>query len=121
MRNVQDNFETYKRSFISAFSIGMTVPLKIVSGISNICVSFPQIFSHASLRGWFQSHATVHMHVQRLAGGYHVMYEKNLFLPVYFNKYHVEDEEMKPIFLHTISSGVYLHWSITDVKLAFIQ
>ena len=27
MRNVQDSFETRKRSFISAFSICMTVPL----------------------------------------------------------------------------------------------
>ena len=28
MRNFQDTFETRKRSFISAFSISMTVPLK---------------------------------------------------------------------------------------------
>ena len=28
MRNFQDNFETRKRSFISAFSICMTVPLR---------------------------------------------------------------------------------------------
>ena len=30
MRNFQDTFETGKRSFISAFSICMTVPLKNV-------------------------------------------------------------------------------------------
>ena len=29
MRNFQDTFETRKRSFISAFSICMTVPLNI--------------------------------------------------------------------------------------------
>ena len=28
MRNFQNNFETFKQSFISAFSICMTVPLK---------------------------------------------------------------------------------------------
>ena len=28
MRNFQDTFETHKRSFISAFSICMTVPLE---------------------------------------------------------------------------------------------
>ena len=28
MRNFQDNFETRKRSFISAFSFCMTVPLR---------------------------------------------------------------------------------------------
>ena len=28
MQNFQDNFETHKRSFISAFSFCMTVPLK---------------------------------------------------------------------------------------------
>ena len=27
MRNFQDTFETYKRTFISAFSVCMTVPL----------------------------------------------------------------------------------------------
>ena len=31
MRNFQDAFETSKRSFISAFSIYMTVPLKSLS------------------------------------------------------------------------------------------
>ena len=31
MRNFQDTFETRKRSFISTFSICMTVPLKKVS------------------------------------------------------------------------------------------
>ena len=30
MRNVQDNFETCKQSFISAFSIYMTVPLVLL-------------------------------------------------------------------------------------------
>ena len=30
MRNFQDTFETNKRSFISAFSICMTVPLRLV-------------------------------------------------------------------------------------------
>ena len=30
MRNFQDTFETHKRSFISVFSICMTVPLNIV-------------------------------------------------------------------------------------------
>ena len=30
MRNFQDTFETRKRSFITAFSICMTVPLRIV-------------------------------------------------------------------------------------------
>ena len=30
MRNFWDSFETRKRSFISAFSIRMTVPLRIV-------------------------------------------------------------------------------------------
>ena len=33
MRNFQDTFETRKRSFISAFAICMTVPLKLVSAI----------------------------------------------------------------------------------------
>lgn len=46
------------------------------------------------MRGLIQSHATNHVHFQKLVGGYHVKYEKNLSLPVYFNKYDVEDEEM---------------------------
>ena len=38
MRNFQDTFETPKRSFISAFSICMTVPLSISEVIdSEIC------------------------------------------------------------------------------------
>ena len=45
MQNFQDSFETHKRSFISAFSICMTVPLRkeIVCEInfSNICDSLP--------------------------------------------------------------------------------
>ena len=32
MRNFQDTFETRKQSFISAFSICMTVPLKFENG-----------------------------------------------------------------------------------------
>ena len=33
MRNFQETFETRKRSFISAFSICMTVPLKNNTGV----------------------------------------------------------------------------------------
>ena len=36
MRNVQDTFETCKRSFISAFSICVTVPLK-EGHLANTC------------------------------------------------------------------------------------
>ena len=36
MQEFQDTFETYKRSFISAFSIFMTVPLNISINISAV-------------------------------------------------------------------------------------
>ena len=42
MRNFQDTFETRKRSFISAFSIGMTVPLIGVHSI--IFLPLPYIY-----------------------------------------------------------------------------
>ena len=35
MRNVQDTFETCKRSIITAFSIFMTVPLNQIAGSKN--------------------------------------------------------------------------------------
>ena len=39
MRNFQDTFKTRKRSFISTFSICMTVPLKIVQRNDIDCVN----------------------------------------------------------------------------------
>ena len=36
MRNFQDTFETLKRSFISTFSICMTVPLKVLLPVFTI-------------------------------------------------------------------------------------
>ena len=40
MRNFQDTFETRKRSFISAFSICMTVPLTFI----NLYVTIREIY-----------------------------------------------------------------------------
>ena len=48
MQNFPDTFETRKRSFISAFSICMTVPLKFQNGFSlkqpKSKISLPQVF-----------------------------------------------------------------------------
>ena len=41
MRNLQDTFETRKRSFISAFSIGMTVPLNQRSAVKGVQHQLP--------------------------------------------------------------------------------
>ena len=40
MRNFQDNFETHKQSFISAFSFCMTVPLSKQNMLQIIQISF---------------------------------------------------------------------------------
>ena len=54
MRNVQDTFETRKRSFVSAFSICMTVPLKLVcectSGIKGIVMQIEKALINGRLR-----------------------------------------------------------------------
>ena len=40
MRNFPDTFETRKQSFINAFSIYMTVPLKFVKNFKKIVILF---------------------------------------------------------------------------------
>ena len=49
MRNFQDNFETHKRSFISAFSFCMTVPLSnLVHDFWEDCFHNPKLLLAAN-------------------------------------------------------------------------
>ena len=57
MRNFQDTFETRKRSFISAFSICMTVPLNVSLGnefdkksSNSLLLYFSKYFSKYSIK-----------------------------------------------------------------------
>ena len=54
MRNFQDTFETRKRSFISTFSICMTVPL-----IGQLGSSWPLVYPHKLLRISYQALAPI--------------------------------------------------------------
>ena len=80
MRNFQDTFETRKRSFISAFSTCMTVPLKFLIAINSV-IKFDMPGNNCAIPGCSISRATpgvALLGMPKNDDGYNLNWRKNI-------------------------------------------